>query len=296
MFITTRRFELNGGNIDSEPGTMSPSSFELIAHRGGSREAPENTLAAFERVNSLLPGMMVELDVQLSADGIPVVIHDDVLQRVTNGHGRVAEKTCQSLRFLDAGWWFQDPPGDFTCRYQNIRIPSLEETVSRLHRMRFLIELKGTSIKLARAVSQILQRHRNEARFILAAADHRTLRRLRRLNPYLPTCASRREVARSLLLSVMKLSFLDPMPAAVYSIPEKEGKLQVLRPELLRALQRRGKRIFVWTIDHPEEALRLRQLGVNGIITDRPLALAQALSLHGPVSETPCPEDTIHVL
>jgi glycerophosphoryl diester phosphodiesterase len=91
----------------------------IIAHRGASARAPENTLAAFRAALEAGVGM-IELDVHLTADGVPVVIHDDALSRTTDGEGRVAERTLEDLRRLSAGAWFDE-------RYHTERVPVLEE-------------------------------------------------------------------------------------------------------------------------------------------------------------------------
>src|SRR2546425_868141 len=105
----------------ASPTTPLPHRPLRVAHRGASARAPENKLAAF-REAIRLEADAIELDVQLSADGVPMVIHDDTVDRTTNGHGTVATIASRDLRRLDAGAWFSS-------RFRGERIPTLEEAL-----------------------------------------------------------------------------------------------------------------------------------------------------------------------
>src|SRR5690242_12210421 len=102
----------------------------VFAHRGGSALAPENTLAAFD-LGLRVGADGLELDVHLSADGLPVVVHDPTLERTTNATGRVAERTAAELARVDAGWRFPGPLGDYPFRAQGLGIATLREVLQR---------------------------------------------------------------------------------------------------------------------------------------------------------------------
>jgi glycerophosphoryl diester phosphodiesterase len=120
----------------------------LVAHRGYSSEAPENTLAAFDL--AIAHGVFhIELDVQLSHDAVPVVIHDETLNRTTTGCGQVRDRTFRELKTLDAGNWFN-------ADYAGQQIPSLEEILNRYRSADLHIELKSEEPELPEIVSSML--------------------------------------------------------------------------------------------------------------------------------------------
>ena len=128
-------------------------SFLVIAHRGYSSEAPENTLPAFDLAVSR--GFRhVELDVQLTADGVPIVIHDATLNRTTDGSGPVSKATLSDILGLDAGSWFGDRS------YRGVGVPTLSEVLARYSaNLHLHIELKSTQSELPKKVFDLLERH-----------------------------------------------------------------------------------------------------------------------------------------
>lgn len=128
-------------------------SFLVIAHRGYSSEAPENTLPAFDLAVS--SGFHhVELDVQLTADGVPIVIHDATLNRTTDGSGPVPRANLSDILGLDAGSWFADQS------YRGVGVPTLSEVLNRYsENLHLHIELKSTQPELPEKVFDLLERH-----------------------------------------------------------------------------------------------------------------------------------------
>ncbi len=146
--------------------------FTLIAHRGYSSEAPENTLEAFDlAVENGFNNF--ELDVQLSRDGVPVVIHDDTVDRTTNGHGRVDGLTVAEIKSLDAGAWFNGGPDGVGRRgygaYAGARVPALSEVLERYKgRVHIHLELKSFEQELPAKVADALKK----AGYVNARGEH----------------------------------------------------------------------------------------------------------------------------
>ena len=148
----------------------------LYAHRGASAEAPENTLAAFRRALEV-GADGIELDVHLSADGVPVVIHDDTLERTTDGSGPVAAQSRAGLARLDAGAWFAP-------EFSGEELPTLQATLLLLAgRLRLNLEVKAA--RAGMAVFDLL-RHFPQADAVISSFDYGLLARLRRSAPELP--------------------------------------------------------------------------------------------------------------
>jgi glycerophosphoryl diester phosphodiesterase len=224
----------------------------IIAHRGASHSAPENTLAAFRA--ALAAGAEgVEFDVQASRDGVPVVIHDERLERTTGGTGWVRDHSASELGALEAGLWF-DPP------LRGEPVPTLAAVLA----------LKTARVPypgLVQAVLAELAAAGVAGRVVLSSFNHHTLREALRLAPHVP-CAA-------LLSDVL----LDPWDYA------RRHGFQGLHPHhgmvdaaFVQGCRGAGLAVRPYTVDDPQEAQRLLGLGVDGLITNEP---ARLLALRG---------------
>jgi glycerophosphoryl diester phosphodiesterase len=151
----------------------------IFAHRGASRYAPENTMAAFQKALEL-GADGIELDVQLSKDHVPVVIHDENIKRTTNGKGFVSEYTVQQLHCFDAGSWFSG-------QFKGERIPTLEEVLLWIQPTPLLlnIELKNTILPyhgMERLVYDLVEAYNMMDRVIYSSFNHYSLRELQRIH------------------------------------------------------------------------------------------------------------------
>lgn len=236
-----------------------------IAHRGASAAAPPNTLAAFEKAIEL-GANGIEFDVQLSNDGIPVIIHDFTVDATTDGSGQVADLTLTQLRRLDAGSTF-DPA------FAGERIPTLDEVLQSVgNRLLLNIELKTTSRRdngLEQAVIARVKQHSLGSRVLLSSFNPFALRRAKRIAPHIPAGLL---IAPNLPLPLRRawLAFLAPHEA-------RHPQYQMVDEHYVAWAQRRGYRVNVWTVNEPDEMRRLIGLGVDGIITDVPAVLCQVL-------------------
>jgi glycerophosphoryl diester phosphodiesterase len=235
----------------------------VVAHRGASGVAPENTLAAFRRAVEI-GAPAVECDVHLTADGVPIVIHDARVDRTTNGTGDVAALTLAELRRLDAGSWF-DP------RCAGERLPTLEEALAAAAgRARVFVELKvgGGAALVDRALAD-LARSGADVAVISFGADEVRLVAERRADLPLGFLVSQRVVqeqgvARALrTVAELGAGFISPHESAVDAA-------------FVRAAHDAGLPVSVWTVDDPQRMRALSNIGVDAITTNRPdVALAE---------------------
>ena len=231
----------------------------VVAHRGASAEAPENTLAAYRA--AMAHGVQaVECDVRLSADGAVVVMHDPTLERTTDGSGPVAARTLAELRRLDAGRW--KAPA-----FAGERIPELGEVLDLVRgRMLLFVDLKegrGLEERVARLVG-------SRTDVIALAFDPRRIARMRSLLPHVPAMLLvRREPDDEV---EMLIAVAAQAGAALLGV-EVAG---VDRP-LIEAAHRSGLGVFAWTVNDPGDARQLAAAGIDCLITDRPDAIAAAV-------------------
>jgi glycerophosphoryl diester phosphodiesterase len=236
--------------------------------------APENTLAAFENAVLRWGADMLEMDVRSTRDGEVVVIHDDTVDRTTDGTGRVSDLTFDQLRSLDAGFHFKDPDGNSTFRGVGVTIPRFEEVLEALPGARLNVETKdGHS---APALVDIVLRHGAQDR-VLVAAEVERYRRVVRGYPG-PWGASRRDLFRFFFSIHSPLGRFHTPACDALQIPETYLGIRVLTRRFLREAHARNLPVHVWTVDDPEEMRRMLAMGVDGIQTDRPDLLASVLT------------------
>lgn len=237
---------------------LYPHTPIIIAHRGASAYAPENTLAAFTLAADM-GADAIELDAKLSADGRVVVIHDSSVDRTTDGAGRVAALTLAQLRELDAG-------SKFDARYAGERIPTLEQVFESVGRRLFVnVELTNYAAPrdaLAGKVVEIIRHMGMQRRVLLSSFNPLALLAAQRADPELPIATLYRRSAESF----MRRLFVIPFVPHDARHPEKG----LVDARAMRWFKAHGFRVNVWTASTPEDAARLIALGVDGVITGAP--------------------------
>ncbi|SKC75392.1 glycerophosphodiester phosphodiesterase [Krasilnikoviella flava] len=232
----------------------------VVAHRGASADAPQNTLAAFDAAGRA-GAAMIEIDVHLSADGVPVVIHDGTVDATTDGTGEVRGHTRAELQALDAGSWFGP---EFTGQ----RVPTLAEVlelVARHQGLGVLCEYKGAWAAADVAVTmRVMTGSGLEDRIMVQGFDPTTVAALRDVAPQVP---------RSLLVEHPR----DDLPALLAELDavavSPGAGLIADDPRLVPAAHAAGLQVFGWTANDEPAWRLLVDAGVDGIITDRPAAL-----------------------
>lgn len=245
----------------------------LIAHRGGSGLAPENTLTAFRLADHAWQADMIELDVRASADGHCVVIHDDVVDRTTDGTGPVAGMALSTLRELDAGYRFTPDGTTYPFRGESIVIPTFEEVLEALPQMRFTVEVKAGAAQAP--LFETIRRHGARDRVIAAGMHDRD----RTMFPEYrgAVSGSTEELLRFYRFHRLHLGRWVRPRADVVQVPEFWGERRIVTPRLVADLRRHDVPVHVWTVDDPESMHRLLDWGVEGLVSDRPDRLASVL-------------------
>ena len=243
----------------------------VIAHRGASAEAPENTLPAFEAAVQRGADAF-ELDVRLTADGAPVVIHDDTLDRTTDHKGLVRAHTLAELRSVDAGAKFTPDQGrSFPYRGGEARIPSLGEVLWAFPKMPVLLEIKEPEAQ--EAVRKVLVQEDAAERCVVASEEQAALRLFD--EPPFARGASGAEIS-ALYWAALVRQRPRPVRYRLLSVPRRYRGLTVPTRRFVEAARALGCPVHVWTVDPPAAARRLWHAGVAGIVTNSPQGIVEA--------------------
>jgi glycerophosphoryl diester phosphodiesterase len=240
----------------------------VFAHRGGCDLGPENTLAAFDL--GLAAGADgLECDVHLSADGVPVVCHDDLLDRTTGSAGPISRLTAAELANVDAGCRFRLTTGETPFAGQGIGIPALRDVLDRYAGTRVIVEMKVDTAQMGERVAAVVREAGAVDRVCAAGYGLASLAAVRRSLPELATSASHPEVRMALYRSWSRWPVRAPAYGG-YQVPEHAGRLRVVSRRFLRDAHSAGLKVHVWTVDEEPDMRRLLEWGVDGLISNRP--------------------------
>lgn len=225
--------------------------FMVVAHRGASRVAPENTLAAMKKAIAY-GADYAECDVFQTKDGELVLIHDEEMERTTGEPGKVGDYTLAELKALDAGSWFKE-------EFRGELIPTLREAIQLVKgKMKLDIEIKvsGSSPKITEKVVDIILAEDLEGACIVTSFEKSAIEKVKEIAPELIT----------------GFIFDEEHPPDIFdgNWDYVCSQRSIVDKEFVRKARQSGKKIWVWTVNDPEEMRRLITLGVDGIITDVP--------------------------
>jgi len=241
---------------------------QVVAHRGASAEAPENTLAAFRRALEI--GVdAVELDVHLTSDGELVVIHDPMLDRTTDGRGLVRDQTLAAMRRLDAGRWFGE-------RFAGERIPTLAEALDLLRSVRVIVEVKNGPIYYSGIAARVAAEVRSTGHPSVTASsfDHPVLVELK---------AEATRLGTTMDAAVLFVGRpVDPVGLALDAGADAlHPHWAYLTPEMVGAAHAAALRVETWTVDDPLCLAHVVGMAPDGVMSNYPDRLREFLSARG---------------
>ncbi len=238
---------------------MLKKNIQVIAHRGASACAPENTFAAFD-LALRMGAVHLELDVRISADGHPVVIHDETLKRTTGGKGLVFENTLEDLKRLDAGSWF-------STEFVDEKIPSFIEVLEKYAGPAHIhAELKGVNPELPLRVIQEIRKSRTEEDVTLISFETVNLDEIRNHAPDIKLGLLSENITDEIILKAENMNINALYPNA-----------QKISHKTLKELQRKGFAVRAWGVKSMSVMLKMVSAGADGIILDFPDKLIACL-------------------
>ncbi len=264
-----------------------PHAVWIIAHRGASRDAPENTLAAFQL--AIDQGAdMIEMDVQMTSDQELVIFHDKSLRRTTNGDGRLAPLTLAEVKALDAGSWFD------AYRFSDQQVPTLRETLELCAgKIMLNLEIKATSVSrdsdlLERKLLALLEEYNMIPHTMVSSFNTLTLIRIKEMESRISTALLYGNTVRTNLRPKVPIYGYQAYQMVLRT---RADSLNVRKNLVTRGFLKRsretGVRIHTFTVDSPKAMKRLIQRQINGIITNIPTRLEHWLSLQQEKGKAP---------
>jgi glycerophosphoryl diester phosphodiesterase len=246
-----------------------------FAHRGSRVLWPENTAEAFGGAIDL-GYRYIETDVRISADGVVVAFHDATLERTTNGAGPVDRWDFTDLQRLDAAWWFDEANG-YPLRGTGVRIRSLAEVFEMWPDTYFNIDLKGSNLEWA--VADVIKRHgKANTTMIGSFVDHRVAKFRRITRGEVGVSAGPSTVLAMVAASRVGRTVRRPVQA--YQLPF-DYKTVPIDAKLVTAIHEAGAQLHTWTVNEAADMHRLLDLGVDGIVSDRPDILNEVMRARG---------------
>lgn len=246
-----------------------------FAHRGSRILWPENTAEAFQGAVDL-GYRYLETDVRVSRDGVIVAFHDATLERTTNGAGAVSDWDFEDLQRLDAAWWFDEANG-YPLRGTGVRIRSLAEIFAVWPEALFNIDLKGPGLEWT--VADVIKRHRREKSTLIGSFVDRRIAIFRKITRGEIAVSAGPSAALAMLMAARRGRTVR-RPVAAYQLPFDYKGVQI-NGKLVDAIHRADAQLHTWTVNEAADMHRLLDLGVDGIVSDRPDILNDVLRERG---------------
>lgn len=264
--------------------TVADQPVLVIAHQGGEGLRPSNTMSAFE--NAVALGVdMLETDVHATADGELVLIHDDTVDRTTNGSGALREMSLAEVQALDAGYYWTDDNGQsYPYRGQGLTIPTLRELLTAFPHMRFNVEIKQVEPPIAAPLCDLIRELGMEEQLLVASFSEVAMMAFREVCPEVATSMVQGEIIPFFVLNKLWLGATYQPQVEAIQVPEFRGgivpwgDLRVINGRFIRDAQRHNVEFHVWTVNETADMERMLDWGVDGIITDRPDRLLELLA------------------
>ena len=252
----------------------------VIAHQGGNGLWPGDTMYAFEKAVELGVDVL-EMDAHITKDGQIVLMHDEAVDRTTNGTGLIEDMTLDELKQLDAAYrWSGDGGKTFPYRGQGIQVPTLDELFETFPEMRYVIEIKLTQNPIDQPLCDLIRKHALQDQVLIGSFHDEAMRNFRAVCPEVATSASRGEVTTFVLLEKV---FIGGLVAPDYQSiqppfnPRESLGIMIMTERFVEEAHGKNIRVEPWTVNDPRLMRQYIGWNVDGIITDRPDLLIEVL-------------------
>ena len=252
----------------------------VIAHQGGDGVWPGDTMYAFKKAVDLGADVL-EMDAHITKDGVIVLMHDEKVDRTTNGTGLIGDLSLEELKQLDAAYkWSNDGGKTFPYRGRGIQVPTLEELFEEYPNVRYVIEIKLTQNPIETTLCDLIDKYSLQDQVVVASFHDEAMHRFRETCPEVATSASRGEVTKFVLLGKIFLSgWVIPQYESIQPPfdPEESMNIPIMTERFIREAHAKNIVVEPWTVDDPELMKKYIEWGVDGIMTDRPDVMVEVI-------------------
>jgi glycerophosphoryl diester phosphodiesterase len=244
----------------------------IIAHGGAKKMFPENTMVAFQ--GSMAIGVdMLEMDVNITKDGILITQHDLTIDDVTNGTGNVIDYTFDELKQFNFGYDFKDLDGNYTYRNKQVEVTKLESVMTTFPNTPMMVEIKNreeSGKAAAEELWKLIQLHNFQDKMMVVAFDDATLNYFQEIsNNTILISTSEEETKDFVFSSLFAMDYAYSPKASAVAIPTENSGIDLTPKRIIKAAHRRNMAVHYWTIDEKADMKLLIQNGADGLITDR---------------------------
>lgn len=256
----------------------------VIAHQGGNGLWPGDTMYAFEHAVAIGVDVL-EMDAHITKDDHIVLMHDEAVDRTTNGTGLIEEMTLDEIKQLDAAYqWSNDGGKTFPYRGQGIQVPTLEELFVKFPQMRYVIEIKLTQNPIDQPLCDLVRQYKLQDQVLVGSFHDEAMQNFREACPEITTSASRGEVTTFVLLEKI---FVGGLVAPQYQTiqppfnPAESMGILIMTERFVEEAHDKNIKVEPWTVNDQRLMKLYIEWGVDGIITDRPDLMIEVLEEMG---------------
>lgn len=262
----------------------------VIAHADDTGDGlwPGNTMAFLEGAAGLGVDVL-EMDAHMTRDGVLVLMHDDTVDRTTQGKGRIRDLTWAEIQALEvAHGWTQDA-ATYPYRGQGLRVPALEAVFRRFPAYPMVVEIKQSLPSMAAPLCRLIRAHGKAETVMVASFHDEAMAEFRAACPEVATSASPAEIRRFITLETVWLAGTSSPDFQAFQVPMRHGDVALVTPQIVASAHGRGVQVHVWTINDPGVMQDLLLMDVDAILTDRPDVLMTILGRKVPLVPQPLP-------
>lgn len=222
---------------------------------------------------------VLEMDIHSTADGVLVTMHDNTVDRTTDGSGPIQGFTLAELKEMDAGYnWTGDDGATYPFRGQDVAVSTLEEIFDGFPDYRMNIEIKQVEPSIVDTFCQMVRNYKREELVLVGSSDAGSVEAFREACPEVATSTTEPEVRSFFILNTLFLDNVYRPPAEAFQVPEFSDDRQVVTDRFIANAHQHNMDVHVWTVNEVADMDRLIDLGVDGIITDYPERLMTLLA------------------
>ena len=247
---------------------FSADHYPLVIAHAGSELYPTDTMYALEQYAGMGVDIL-EMDLHMTADGEIILIHDDTLDRTTDGTGDVREMTLAEVQQYDAGYYWTKDDQTYPFRGQGITVPTLREVFETFPGYPLIIEIKQETPTMAAPLCDLIREYGMEEKVLVPSFSDAAMQEFRQTCPEVATAASEDEVRDFVIRGFLLMAGTITPEYQALQVPETRDGIPIVTNLFLWFARNRNVEVHIWTINEPEDMQRFIDKGLDGIMTDR---------------------------